>query len=259
MLKGTTDLRTHIKLINQAFPNLRNKLAGVYVKLYTDNMDMHAKLIDFLELNIIPFYVITPKDKRPIKVVIKGIPKESKVEHVLSDLTELGFPDAKVSQLIGRITKEKLPVFMGTLPRNINNAKIFDIKTVGYLSVRMEGYDGKGVSQCYSCNLFNHTAENCHLTPRCLKCGQPHQTKNCTIQRAENTFCINCQAYGHMANYAKCPKFPKPRKGKNIKNNYTTVIDSLIRPNVSYSQALNPNNSNTNNIKTPSTDGTTTI
>ncbi|GFU78380.1 hypothetical protein TNCV_4090941 [Trichonephila clavipes] len=46
-------------------------------------------------------------------------------------------------------------------------------------------------------------------------------------------------AYGHMANYSKCPLFPKPRKGKTIKNNYTTVVDSIVRPNITYAQATN--------------------
>ncbi|GFT57598.1 hypothetical protein TNCV_3137111 [Trichonephila clavipes] len=77
------------------------------------------------------------------------------------------------------------------------------------------------------------------MTSRCIKCGQAHQTKDCTIQRVDNTFCINCQVYGHthMANYSNFLLFPKPRKGKTTKNNYTTVVESIVRPNLSYGQA----------------------
>ncbi|GFV75884.1 hypothetical protein TNCV_1454811 [Trichonephila clavipes] len=61
--------------------------------------------------------------------------------------------------------------------------------------------------------------------------GLPHRTcRNC----------INCQTYGPMANYSKCPLFAKPRKGKLVKNNYTTVVDSIVRPNTSDAQATNP-------------------
>ncbi|GFX44768.1 nucleic-acid-binding protein from transposon X-element [Trichonephila clavipes] len=182
----------------------------------------------------------TPKAERPIKVVVKGLPKETAIIDIKSDLIEQGFPEAKVAQLTGRITKQPLPVFMITLPRNINNAKIFQLKTLSYLSIRIEGYEGTGVTQCYTCNRFNHTSENCHMTPRCLKCGEAHQTKDCPIDRVETAYCINCQTYGHMANYSKCPLFPKPRKGKQIKNNYTTVVDSIVRPNTSYAQVTNP-------------------
>ncbi|GFX75726.1 hypothetical protein TNCV_3623691 [Trichonephila clavipes] len=53
-------------------------------------------------------------------------------------------------------------------------------------------------------------------------------------------FCINCQTVGHMANYAKCPLYPKPKKGGPTKNNnsYTNVINSIVRPNLSYASFL---------------------
>ncbi|GFS66246.1 hypothetical protein TNIN_379171 [Trichonephila inaurata madagascariensis] len=49
-----------------------------------------------------------------------------------------------------------------------------------------------------------------------------------------------------MANYAM---YPKPRKGTptTMKNNYTSVVNSIIRPNVSYAQDTTNNTSNTYN------------
>ncbi|GFX42308.1 hypothetical protein TNCV_110281 [Trichonephila clavipes] len=54
--------------------------------------------------------------------------------------------------------------------------------------------------------------------------------------------------YGHMANWRGCPCFPKPPKGTalNNRNSYTNVYNSIIRPNVSYAQAANPNKISTN-------------
>ncbi|GFT91434.1 nucleic-acid-binding protein from transposon X-element [Trichonephila clavipes] len=229
-----------MRVITKAFPKIRSKLSGELIKLYTDNSIDYYKLLKLLDQEKYQYHVITPKAERPIKVVVKGLPKETAIIDIKSDLIEQGFPEAKVAQLTGRITKQPLPVFMITLPRNINNAKIFQLKTLSYLSIRIEGYEGTGVTQCYTCNRFNHTSENCHMTPRCLKCGEAHQTKDCPIDRVETAYCINCQTYGHMANYSKCPLFPKPRKGKQIKNNYTTVVDSIVRPNTSYAQVTNP-------------------
>ncbi|GFV84944.1 nucleic-acid-binding protein from transposon X-element [Trichonephila clavipes] len=239
MLKTSAETREHMKVITTAFPNIRSKLFGELIKLYTNTSIDYHKLLNLLDQHQFQYHVITPKDERPIKVVIKGLPCNTDINDIKSDLTDQGFTDNKVSQLIGRITTQKLPVFMITLPRNINNAKIFQLKTLSYLSIRVEGYEGTGVTQCYKCNRFNHTPDNCHMIPRCLKCGEAHQTKDCPIQRVETAYCINCQAYGHMANYSKCPLFPKPRKGKTIKNNYTTVVDSIVRPNITYAQATN--------------------
>ncbi|GFY39681.1 hypothetical protein TNIN_460831 [Trichonephila inaurata madagascariensis] len=60
--------------------------------------------------------------------------------------------------------------------------------------------------------------------------------------RVENRYCINCETYGHMANYSGCPKFPKPRKGSNT-NTYTNTVNSIIRPGISYAEATNTSNS----------------
>ncbi|GFY16055.1 hypothetical protein TNCV_341041 [Trichonephila clavipes] len=77
------------------------------------------------------------------------------------------------------------------------------------------------------------------MIPRCLKCGEAHQTKDCPIQRVETAYCINCQNLRPYGQLLKMPTFPKPRKGKTTKNNYTTVVDSIVRPNITYAQATN--------------------
>ncbi|GFY34389.1 uncharacterized protein TNCV_2506921 [Trichonephila clavipes] len=93
--------------------------------------------------------------------------------------------------------------------------------------VKVEGYLVRGITQCFNCNNFYHTAVNCFMKPRCLKCGKDHATRNCHIkQRQENPFCINCQDFGHSACYTKCPKFPQPKKG-------TAFSDPIKRKNFS--------------------------
>ncbi|GFW35096.1 nucleic-acid-binding protein from transposon X-element [Trichonephila clavipes] len=131
------------------------------------------------------FYVITPKNERPIKIVIKGFPKTADPENIKADLEAEGFEPDKVTQLVGRCTKQKLPIFLVTLPRSIENLKIFDLKTLAHLNITVDGYNGKGP----------------------VVCGEEHLTKDIK-QRLDTKFCINCQVYGHMANWHGCPCFP---------------------------------------------------
>ncbi|GFU14815.1 nucleic-acid-binding protein from transposon X-element [Trichonephila clavipes] len=201
MLKITLDFREQMKVINNFMPKIRSKMTGEYFKLYCDTHDQYHELLTFLEKIQYQFYSIKLKSERPIKVVIKGLPKKAKPEDIHNDLIDLGFTVDRVSQLT------------------------------------VEGYDSKGVTQCYKCQQFNHTASNCHIKPKCLKCGEPHQTTDCKIDKVETMYCVNCEAYGHMANYSKCPLYPKPRKGASIKPNYTSIVNSLVRPNVSFAQA----------------------
>ncbi|GFX12419.1 nucleic-acid-binding protein from transposon X-element [Trichonephila clavipes] len=249
MLRITETVRSQMKIINEKFPKIRSRTTGEFIKLYTDNLEQFHELLTFAEKTKFQFYEIKPKNERPIKVVLKGLPCNFKVEEIQADLEEQGFTPEKVNQLIGRRSKQPIPVFLVTLPRSIENLKIFHLKTLSYLSIRVEGYNGKGVTQCYTCNHFHHNSENCHLNPRCLKCGEGHITRECPItERLETAYCINCEMYGHMANWRGCPCFPKPPKGTalNNRNSYTNIYNSIIRPNVSYAQAANPNKISTN-------------
>ncbi|GFQ89364.1 PRE_C2HC domain-containing protein [Trichonephila clavata] len=145
MLKITDSYREHISTISQFYSGIRTKTTGEFIKLYTNTDEEHDTLVDLLEKLGYQHYVITPKSNRPIKVVIKRLPKNTKCTEIKDDLVLLGLNPEKVIQLIGRKTKQPLPVYSITLPRNIHNLKIFNLKTIGYMSIRVEGFESKGV------------------------------------------------------------------------------------------------------------------
>ncbi|GFU31478.1 uncharacterized protein TNCV_3539001 [Trichonephila clavipes] len=106
------------------------------------------------------------------------------------------------------------------------------------MQVKIEGYLIRGITQFFNCNHFFHTAEHCHLKPRCLKCGKEHPTRQCPIkERQENPFSINCQENGHSACYTKCPKFPKPKKGTPLTAN-KTFESNVRREGVSFTNIV---------------------
>ncbi|GFY12817.1 nucleic-acid-binding protein from transposon X-element [Trichonephila clavipes] len=135
-----------MKTITAKFPTVRGKLSGEYLKLYTNSSEQKDQLIEFLEIVNFEFYAIRAKSERPIKVVIKGLPRDTETNDIHHELVMLGYTVDKVTQLTGRISKQKLPVFLITLPRNINNSKIFDLNRLCYLPVNVEGHEGKGVT-----------------------------------------------------------------------------------------------------------------
>ncbi|GFX36963.1 hypothetical protein TNCV_1174651 [Trichonephila clavipes] len=109
MLRITTTFREQMKTLKELMPKLRSKKTGEYIKLYTDNADEKHEIENHLERLKYEFYSITPKEQRPIKVVIKGLPKDTKT----SDLVDLGFTVNRITQLVGKITNQALPVFLG--------------------------------------------------------------------------------------------------------------------------------------------------
>ncbi|GFX78961.1 nucleic-acid-binding protein from transposon X-element [Trichonephila clavipes] len=204
----------------QKFPNVKSKSSGKHLKLNTDCHDEYKELTDFMdEDRDIEFYVIKPKESRPIKVVVKGLPGCTKPSEIILDLENQGYTVISCSQLISKRTKLELPFFLITMPRNEQNLTVFYVTHLGFMQVKIECYCVHGTTQCFNCHNFFHTAANCHMITRCLKCGKEHPTKECDIkERQENSYCINCNAYGHTACYSKCPNFPKPKKGSPLLN-----------------------------------------
>ncbi|GFT99856.1 PRE_C2HC domain-containing protein [Trichonephila clavipes] len=146
MLKVNQNYTLQMKTITDKLPTVRGKLSGEYLKLYTNSPEQKTELIKLLEILDYEFYAIKSKSERPIKVVIKGLPRATDTNNIHHELVMLGYTVDKVTQLFGRITKQKLPVFLITLPRNIHNSKIFDLNRLCYLTVNVEGYEGKGVT-----------------------------------------------------------------------------------------------------------------
>ncbi|GFW46413.1 probable RNA-directed DNA polymerase from transposon X-element [Trichonephila clavipes] len=210
MMKITKTYREQVDTMKKYFPHLRLKTTGEYIKLYSNTAEQNRAVKHTMKSLGYKFYVITPKNERPIKIVIKGFPKTADPENIKTDLEAEGFEPDKVTQLIGP-----------------------------HLNITVDGYNGKGVTQCYTCQNFHHNSDNCFLQPRCLKCGEEHLTKDCPIkQRLGTKFCINCQVYGHMANWHGCPCFPKGA-AKTNRNTYTNLYNSFVRPNFSYAQVAN--------------------
>ncbi|GFW29803.1 nucleic-acid-binding protein from transposon X-element [Trichonephila clavipes] len=208
--------REIIKNLNEDFPDCSQASREVF-KNFCKTSDEHRVVTDHLREINEQFYVIDPPDSRPLKVVIKGLPISTEINEIQDDLTSQGFNVEKVAQLTRSKTKAPLPIFMVELPKKPNSPDIFKLKKCCYLAVQVDAFNRRpGVSQCYNCNLFNHSSKNCFMHTRCLKCGESHRTNDCPIkEKIQNPVCINCNKTGHMANWSQCEEFQKnPKKVK---------------------------------------------
>ncbi|GFT82439.1 putative RNA-directed DNA polymerase from transposon BS [Trichonephila clavipes] len=161
-----------VKNLNKDFPDCDVKLAGKYLKIFCKSSDEHRIVTEYLKEKSEEFYVIDPPDSRPLKIVIKGLPISTEIGEIHEDLTSQGFCVEKVAQLTRSKTKSPLPIFMVELERKPDSPDIFKIKKCCYLTVQVDAFNRRlGVSQCYNCNLFNHSSKNCFMRTRCLKCG----------------------------------------------------------------------------------------
>ncbi|XP_062541805.1 uncharacterized protein LOC134209790 [Armigeres subalbatus] len=69
------------------------------------------------------------------------------------------------------------------------------------------------VVQCHRCQKFGHGLRNCNVAPLCVKCGEKHFTKDCSLPNKatlkegndrDRVRCANCSG-NHTANFHGCP------------------------------------------------------
>ncbi|GFT51096.1 hypothetical protein TNCV_4490681 [Trichonephila clavipes] len=105
MLFVEKNYKAQMAAITKAFPKIRSRLTGEFLKLYTDSAEERRMAVQHLKLLKFQFYTIKSKEERPIKVVIKGLPRNTNQEEIKQDLEILGFTPDRVNQLIGRKNK----------------------------------------------------------------------------------------------------------------------------------------------------------
>ncbi|GBO29341.1 Nucleic-acid-binding protein from transposon X-element, partial [Araneus ventricosus] len=243
MLKHHENYVTMLDAIYEKF-NLEDNIFGNgFIKVYPKTAEMHQELQEFCKLNGYEFYIIKPKEQRPFRVVIKGLPEEHNTDRIINYINEIGFNATKVVRLTQQRTRKPLPMFLVELEKTPDVTNIFKIERINRIKVNIVDFIPRHqIQQCFACNRFGHSASGCGFRPRCLKCGQSHTTKQCSItERVEKPVCINCGKEGHVAAYRGCEAFPKISK-KQANNSPRTfnANQALVNNSKSYAQATSP-------------------
>ncbi|GBN63911.1 hypothetical protein AVEN_263419-1 [Araneus ventricosus] len=179
MMIKSNSFEAHLQLINEKFGELRIKKAGKFIKLFTDNDDMHRQLISFLTANNIGY--LTPK-ARQMKVLIMGLPCDMKTQQIKEALIEKDLDVEKIVQLTDYSTKKSLPLFKAVLRNSDRNKKIFNLAHLLNLNVSVEK-TGRG-------KLRRHT----------IKCGDEHTyEKSSQKPEADVPKSVNCGETGQLA------------------------------------------------------------
>lgn len=116
------------------------------------------------------------------------------------------------------------------------------------------------ITQCRRCQSFFHSASNCYLPPRCVKCKETHEIGKCTLndvpkEERSKIFCVLCSKYGHPASYKGCEKYKELQeklraKTQSLVQNRGNKPSMVVNPNISFADIIQNNNTpsgNTNN------------
>ncbi|GBM90431.1 Nucleic-acid-binding protein from transposon X-element [Araneus ventricosus] len=241
-LKLDANYNLTLQEIHSMFPETENNLVKGYISIQANSEENRLKIIDLLRKNNKEFVLSEAQIDRPLKIVIKRLPIDQDNKELKTILESKGFKILRISQLKNYRQKTLYPYFLVDVAKNENYLKIYNVKTIKHLNVKIESFKKKNcVTICFKCSDFHHSAKNCQCNPRCIKCAGVHETRDCSIKnRIENPICINCNGECHLASWRGCPKFPKINYYPS-KPTYAQKLKSNI-----------PNPNNPTNLENPS-------
>jgi hypothetical protein len=257
MFKNPKEAISNIQLMFKGKVNFKILREGYSVKV--ESLDDHSSMKKFLAQQHIPFYTYTTLDKKPLRLVLKGVHHTYTPDDIIEDLSTKKVKVLSVQPMFAK-GKVSMDMFIVNFVQGTKIAELMKtIKYVCHQRISWHSFIKKDIgTQCRKCQRFGHAASNCGLEYRCVKCPHRHAPGDCPLENDEPATCVNCSS-NHPASYKKCPAYTKYTeslkqfKEKSGKTNFkrsnnviSSSVSSRIQSNLSYSQALTssqPNNS----------------
>lgn len=187
------------------------------IKLSTYNSDSYRKVVKFLQDGKVSFHTYQSKENKPFKVVIRNLHHSTDIQFIKDELFNNGFTIRNISNVQHKQTKVPLPIFFVDIEPAPNNSDIFKLTSLCYTKIKVETpHPKKDMPQCLRCQAYGHTRTYCNHSPRCVRCGEHHNSNECTKDRNSPAKCALCSG-AHPANYKGCPSHKELQKTKNNK------------------------------------------
>ncbi|GBN71385.1 hypothetical protein AVEN_149359-1 [Araneus ventricosus] len=142
-LKYTSEYENMLESVHKTCGNTTNKFGNDYIKIFTENLEQYNKVQSHLKQQGYDYYLVRPRDKKPLKVVVKGLPLEHNPERVKNYLTEIGFSVIRVTRLSQFRTRKPLPFLLIDLNNTPNAKDIYKIVKINRIDISFEEYRGR--------------------------------------------------------------------------------------------------------------------
>lgn len=148
-----------------------------------ESLEDHINLKDFLAKQKIPFYTFTSMDKKPLRLVLKGVHHTYLPIDITDDLTTQKVKVLSVQPMYGK-GKVSLDMFIVNFEQGSKLSEISKtIKYVCHQSISWHQFIKKDIgTQCRKCQRFGHASSNCGLEYRCVKCTDRHSPGDCPLE-----------------------------------------------------------------------------
>lgn len=171
---------------------------------------------------------------------------------IKQELLNKGFVTRNITPVKNKITNPPLPIFFIDIEPSPTNSDIFKLTSLCYTKIKVETpHPRKEIPQCHRCQNYGHTCTYCYHSPRCVRCGEQHETTACTKESSSPAKCALCCG-NHPANYRGCQshldlkkKYLNPSKqilNKSSLPHQSTRVNAHEHTHQAYSQNFPPIN-----------------
>ncbi|GBM10256.1 hypothetical protein AVEN_49979-1 [Araneus ventricosus] len=182
-LKLSDDYNLTLQEICRQFPKTDNKYSRGFIQITPNSVEERLKIIEFLNQSGKEYILSESPENRPDKIVIKGLPTTHNKEFIIKELEEKQFKVIRINQLRNFRLKSFHPIFLVEISKSLKVNELFQITRFNNFTVEIEKYKQKRkATMCFNYSEFYHSARNCKCKPRCIKCGEPHETRSCPIK-----------------------------------------------------------------------------
>lgn len=210
-------------------------------RVLAETMDGFNSLLEFLTKRSYKFFTYDTKTERLFKVVLKGLASGESLVEIKNELSNLlGIEPVQV-------IKMKMKSRPGDSRKGISNdfylvhfksSELNNLKALEkaslmlHVRVKWEHFRKTGenfhLTQCRKCQGLGHGTKNCHMTAKCMNCGDSsHAKDNCPVKDDPKKFkCTNC-GENHKSNFWEC----KTRKA---------ILQSRAKQQVGNTQRFQP-------------------
>lgn len=260
-------LKENAGLNNFIIKRVNNKKHHMLLQTITDL----TKTIEILKKQQIKYYTYTPKTQKPYNLVIKGLDNSFNTDEILADLQTKKPKNATIIKIATLQTakakrENRTPPFFPVQLSPDSDVNAFtQIRYLMHQVVTWERLIKREPTTCVRCQKDGHTARNCNLEYKCVKCPEKHEPGHCKILKGSKIypallFCVKCKntatrrRTGVARNTKKKKNKQRSRDIKNKKAEMNTkklnmarakIENSTVRPNTTYANAAKANTKNT--------------
>lgn len=223
-------------------------------------------------------FTFTPKEEKPVTLLLKGIHGSYEGEEV-KDAIKTAIPEIaliKVANLETSASKKKgvkLNSFIVQMNAGSDTSELTRLRYLLHQKITWEKFRSSGMTQCRNCQCYGHVARNCSAPYRCVKCKGGHGPGDCKRSKDQAAdpaeaggskkeptppFCTLCNKDGHTANYKGCPIYQrllKQREEKrlelaNKKQQARNSVNNYVTEGKSFASLFNNNKPKNTNYQT---------